>query len=88
MFICKCENIFEKATELDMCPFCGAEDFVEAAKCEECNTWVDDDSIHYHEESDSMLCSECHHSEINRLSPQEEYYLSEFLCGWDEYKAS
>lgn len=88
MFLCnKCGGIFEEATESDTCPHCNSDDFVEARECDGCGECINDDDIHYHEESDSFLCPDCYRSEENKLSPKEEYELSEFLRGWDEYVA-
>lgn len=88
MFLCnKCENVFKEATEDNKCPHCNSEDYVEAKQCSECGDWVDDNDIIYVEEEDSYLCSDCHNSWVNKLSPEEEYELAEFKLGWDEYVA-
>ncbi|MEE1502765.1 MAG: hypothetical protein UGF89_00785 [Acutalibacteraceae bacterium] len=88
MFLCNvCEGIFEEATQNDTCPHCNSEEFVEARKCAECDEWVDDNESHYCEEDDKFLCSDCHCSSVNKLSSKEEFDLSEFCRGWDEYVA-
>lgn len=87
MFICLgCEKTFEEplvSGEQELCPHCYSCDFSEARKCDECGEYVSENDINYHEESDSFLCDECYRSEVNKLSPKEEYELLEFLCGWE-----
>lgn len=83
-----CEKFFDDTSMTDdCCPHCSSEDFEDAFECENCGDVFPDSEKCYHENVDGPLCPECHHSEENKLSPKEEYELSEFLRGWDEYVA-
>lgn len=90
-FYCRnCEKIFDDTamTDDEHCPHCGSEDFEDTFECEECGDVFPDSEKCYHENIDGPLCPECYHSENTKLSSREEYELSEFLRGWEEYKTA
>lgn len=88
LYCCSCEKYFDENSITDdgCCPHCGSKNIDDTFECEVCGEIFPDSEKHYHEDFEGPLCPECHHSEKVKLSPKEEYELSEFLRGWEEYK--
>ncbi len=88
---CKdCEKFFEdtEVTDDGNCPFCNKDNVEETFICEDCEDVFPESERYFNEDvEDGFLCEECNRTRKNSLTAKEEYELSEFVRGWENYKS-